>query len=450
MIFTRRTYTILLFVGDIAILTASLWLTLVIRNLEFVSSAHFIKHLEPFAILFVVWVVVYFVAGLYEKHTVLFQKELPSLLLRAQSVNVTMAVLFFYFIPYFGITPKTNLFIYLAISFGGILLWRLYGFGFLGSSRKQNAVIIGGKKEARELCDEINKNPRANVSFVFSIDLEKIDGINIQQDLIERIYSEGIQFVAVDLRHPNVETLLPHLYNLIFSGVRFYDIHRFYEDVFDRISLSLVRYNWFLENISASRRSLYDGIKRLVDIVVAGSAGIIAVFVLYPFVAIAIKLDDGGPVFIQQTRIGKDNALIQTTKFRTMTIDDGGDETKKHANTFTRIGPFLRKTRIDEIPQLWDVVRGDVSLIGPRPELPALVKEYQSCIPYYDIRHLIKPGLSGWAQLYHKDPPKRNIDTERTKMKLSYDLYYIVNRSFFLDGIIILKTIKTLISRSGT
>jgi lipopolysaccharide/colanic/teichoic acid biosynthesis glycosyltransferase len=114
-----------------------------------------------------------------------------------------------------------------------------------------------------------------------------------------------------------------------------------------------------------------------------------------------------------------------------------------------KVGAFLRKTRIDELPQLWNVLKGDVSLIGPRPEIPALVKLYESEIQYYNIRHLIKPGLSGWAQLYHDNHPHHGEAVGQTKEKLAYDLFYIKNRSFMLDIKIGLKTINKLLSRSG-
>ena len=119
------------------------------------------------------------------------------------------------------------------------------------------------------------------------------------------------------------------------------------------------------------------------------------------------------------------------------------------SSEITRVGKFLRKLRIDELPQLLNVLRGDLSLIGPRPELPELVRVYEKEIPYYNIRHLIKPGLSGWAQLYHENHPHYRANVSETKVKLSYDLYYIKNRSFFLDLKIALKTIKVLLSRSG-
>ena len=115
----------------------------------------------------------------------------------------------------------------------------------------------------------------------------------------------------------------------------------------------------------------------------------------------------------------------------------------------TRVGKFLRFTRIDELPQLWNVLRGDISLIGPRPEKPSYAAIYEKEVPYYNVRHLIQPGLSGWAQIYHKTPPKFAASSEDTAMKLSYDLYYIKNRSFLLDLTIALKTVKELVSRKG-
>ena len=164
-------------------------------------------------------------------------------------------------------------------------------------------------------------------------------------------------------------------------------------------------------------------------------AGIVSL-IFYPFVYILIKLDDGGSIYFEQERIGKNNKIIKIKKFRSMS--QNGD------NKITRVGKWLRALRIDELPQLWSVLVGDISMIGPRPEIPSLVKHYEEKISYYNIRHLIKPGLSGWAQLYHSDPPKVNADADKTRRKLSYDLYYIKNRSFMLDFKIALKTIKAL------
>ena len=225
-------------------------------------------------------------------------------------------------------------------------------------------------------------------------------------------------------------------------------MHNIYEDIFNRIPLSLVKYSWFLENISVSPKFTYDFLKRVMDIVLSFVLGVFSLIV-YPFVYVAIKLDDGGKIFIYQDRIGQNNSLVRIMKFRTMTVDDGGEGEADRKNKVTRAGSFLRASYIDELPQLWNVLRGDISLIGPRPELPNLVKLYEKEISFYNVRHLIKPGLSGWARLYQKTVPKFSTDYDQTKVKLSYDLYYIKNRSFLLDLKIALKTIKVMLSRTG-
>jgi len=295
-----------------------------------------------------------------------------------------------------------------------------------------------------ELRDEVNHNTRYDLRFISSIDLNKMDGLDFQQDILKPIYENRVSVIAVDLRNPKAEPLLPHLYNLIFSNIIFIDEHRIYEDIFDRIPLSLLKYSWFLENISTSPNVVYDALKRLMDIFVALIAGIISLIV-YPFVVVAIKLDDGGSIFSFQERVGQNNHLIRIMKFRTMTnANDGAKWGGGNVNKVTRIGSFLRKSRIDELPQLWNVLKGDISLIGPRPEFPDPVRHYEKEIPYYAVRHIIKPGLSGWAQIYGEHP-HHGVDVDVTKNKLSYDLYYIKNRSFLLDLKIALKTLKTLI-----
>ncbi len=448
MIVPNRFERWLLFGGDIFAFIAALWLMLFLRYGGLPDSELFIQHFAPFSILFLVWILVFFIAGLYEKHTIILKNRLPSLVLSALTVNTVIAIAFFYFIPYFGITPKTNLFIYLALSFALVMLWRIYGVPLFGSRRRQNALLIGSGAEMRELRDEVNQNNRYSIQFISSIDLDTVDKIDFQEEVLKRVYAEGIQLIAIDLRSPKVAPVLPHLYNLIYSKIRFIDMYRIYEDIFDRVPLSLLQYNWFLENISLTPKFTYDFLKRLMDIVVSALLGVVSLIV-YPFLYLAIKMDDHGPLFIFQERLGRNNKPIRIMKFRTMQKDDAGNYENGNKNKVTRVGAFLRKSRIDELPQLWNVLRGDLSLIGPRPELPALVKVYEKEIPYYNIRHLIKPGLSGWAQIYHERHPHHSAAVTETREKLSYDLYYIKNRSFLTDLKILLHTIQVLVSRRG-
>lgn len=438
--FQNKKETFLLFLGDALIFYFSLYLTLSLRYFSLPSEEILQTHITPFSILVAVWIVTFFIFGLYEKHTLLLKTLLPSTILNAQVANTFLAVLFFYFIPYFKIAPKTNLFIYLIISFGLILFWRLYGERVLSPAVKQKGIIIGQGEELRELIEEVNGNSRYGLEFISSVDIDEIEAVDFREEIVSRIYSEGIQIIAIDLHNEKVEPILPHLYNLIFADVKFIDMYKIYEDIFDRVPLSLVKYSWFLENISTEVKVTYDSFKRVMDIaisIIAGSFNII----FYILVGIAIKIDDGGKIFFSQDMIGKNNKIVKIWKFRSMP--------EEGERVVTRVGRWIRALRIDEWPQFWNVLKGDLSIIGPRPEIPALVKHYEGEISYYNVRHLIKPGLSGWAQLYHSDPPKVVADALKTRRKLSYDLYYIKNRSLMLDMKIALKTLKVILSRSG-
>lgn len=438
----------LLLLGDMVVFTVSLWLALLIRFGEIPSIRTFSELLWPFSILFIVWCLVFFIAGLYEKHTIIFKSHLPLRVLNTQIFNGFLAVVFFYLLPYFGVTPKVILFIYIIISLLLISLWRIYGEKLFGLKTREKAVILGRGEELNLLLNEVNNNPRYGLDFVASYDLDKMGGGDFEQEIVGLIKKQDITVVVLDMQNENLKKNLSGFYELLFSQIRFVDINSLYEDIFDRVPLSLVSYNWFLENVSLSQSVSYDVFKRITDAFFAFVLGLMSLLV-YPFIYLAIKTEDHGPVFIFQERIGKNNKLVRIIKFRTMSFNDNESLENKRENKITKVGGFLRKSRLDEIPQLWNVWKGDLSLIGPRPELPALAKVYEKEVPYYNVRHLIKPGLSGWAQLYHENHPHQGVNTEETKNKLSYDLYYVKNRSLFLDLKIALKTIKALLSRTG-
>ena len=444
----NKTERFLLFVGDILIFSLSLWLSLLIRDGNLPDLFMFLSHFVPFSIIFIAWIIVFYISGLYDKYTTILKEKIPALLLNAQLVNSGVAVAFFYLIPYFGIAPKTLLFIDLVISFFLINLWRIYSYPLFRIKDKESAIIIGSGEELKELEHEINENPHSELKFIYSINLDQKEKTNFIDEIVNKVYSENIKVIVVDLKDGKVEPILPHLYNLIFSGVKFFDMDKVYEDVFNRIPLSLLNHTWFLENISTTPKFTYDFLKRILDIVISLPLFLVSI-ILYPFIAIAIKIDHEGPVFSRQKRVGQNNKTIELLKFRTMLFNDQGEwKEKGKENKVTRDGAILRKTRLDEVPQLWNVLRGDVSLIGPRPEFPGPVTEYAKAIDFYNVRHLIKPGLSGWAQIYGEHP-HHGIGVGETKNKLSYDLYYVKNRSVMLDLQIVLKTIKTILSRQG-
>ena len=206
-----------------------------------------------------------------------------------------------------------------------------------------------------------------------------------------------------------------------------------------------MNYAWIMTNVSSVTPRVYDAFKRLIDVVFGALVGL-AACILYPFVALAIKLDTPGPVFIAQERIGRNNKTIIIYKFRSMSRNESNVWVGESDNKITRVGAFLRRSRIDELPQALAILKGDMSLIGPRTDVIGLAQRLEQQIPYYAVRTVITPGLSGWAQINQEKPPQ---SVEETMVRLSYDLYYIKHRSIGLDFQIVLRTIKTLLSRVG-
>lgn len=448
---SRKEWLILV-LGDLATFGIALWLTLTVRYLEVPSQELFTLHAVPFSLLALVWLVVFVIFGLYEKHSTHFKLILPDRIVQAQIANVVIAAVFFFAIPYFVITPKTNLLIFLVISSLLVTVWRLGIFPLVGSRNRVRAIILGSGKEVDELYEEINNNSRYKMRFVYKADVRSSNPNDIQQEVLKCIASEKARVVVANMRDKDLELILPLLYNLSFvqTKVETVDTAELYEEVFERVPLALISYEWFIEHIATKKHLFYEALKRFIDVVGAlliGGASLI----LYPFVWLAIKLDDGGPLFIKQERVGQAQRGIRILKFRTMTgnTSDRGDEVLQSKKRVTGVGKFLRDTRIDEFPQLWSVVKGDQSLIGPRPELPALVNVYAEKIPHYAARYIVKPGLSGWAQIHHQEHPHHGTDVQETKTKLSYDLYYIKHRSIFLDILIALRTIQIILSRVG-
>ncbi len=440
-----------LVVGDIVIFNLALWLTLLVRYFELPTLERLGDHVPPFLAFSAGWVVVFFIIGLYDKHTNLLKKSLAPKILYAQVINVVVAGVLFFIIP-FGITPKTNLIIYLVISTILMALWRLMLVPKLSPKQRHKAILIADGPEAVELADEINNNDRYNYYFSRIIDEATLNNTpDFEQKILALIEKERVELVVVDPRGDSIKTFLPVLFDLSFLrfAFTFLDFNRLYEDTFDRVPVTMLQYEWFIDNISQSKTAIYDVIKRAIDIV--GSIALMApAALLFPFVALAIKIEDKGQLFYTTDRIGQFDKLITIYKFRTKNGADTGEAALSSVLSDTKVGLFLRKTRIDELPQLFNVLKGDLSFIGPRPEMPALAEVYAKEIPYYNTRHFLKPGLSGWAQINNYDVPRGGVDVEKTTAKLSYDLFYLEKRSLLLDLQIAFKTVATIILRTGT
>lgn len=446
----KREYVVLL-AGDVAVFAVSLWVTLAVRYLEVPSSDLFELHLVPFVVLFAVWAIIFFLAGLYGRHTRLFRSRLATTIFYTQIINMVVAALFFFFIPAFGLAPKTILLLYLVISFALIFLWRVGLYPHVRSRRRLKGVLIASGTDAHALAQEVASDARYPFAFEYVIDTAHTPSHQVIQQACRVAEEDDVTFLVVDFSDKAVSAALPIIYDAAFHKRRFalLDATELYQEVFDRVPLSLINYEWILANVNASR--VYDVVKRAIDVVCAVIGGIVSL-VLYPFIMLAIKLDDGGDVFITQERVGRFQKPIRIHKFRSMSGNDEGNygSNGKTTLTVTRVGKWIRLLRFDEFPQLWNVLRGDLSLVGPRPELPALAAQYSARIPYYNARYLIAPGLTGWAQVRHDRDPHHGADVAETKTKLSYDLYYLAHRSLLLDLFIMLQTVRIFLTARGT
>jgi lipopolysaccharide/colanic/teichoic acid biosynthesis glycosyltransferase len=318
----------------------------------------------------------------------------------------------------------------------GVFRFRSFGRG------TGTAVVVGYGSDIDELVAAIEASPHTRLSTAHRIDPRG----KTSTELAAEVETERTRTRAdVLILDPRAESLLP------LGATTLYRLNAvlLYEALLSRTPLSLIDRESYVASLDHTT-PVTDGLKRLMDVGIALVAGAFSL-VVYPLVWLAVYLEDRGPLYIRQERVGKDGRHFSMYKFRSMTGNDDGKyglEGKTKLRV-TKVGAFLRKSRIDELPQLWSVVRGDQSLVGPRPELPALVERYREAIPLYDIRHRVTPGLSGWAQIYHQAHPHHGQDVTETERKLSYDLYYIRHRSALLDLTIILKTIRALALRLG-
>jgi lipopolysaccharide/colanic/teichoic acid biosynthesis glycosyltransferase len=441
----------LLLAGDVLILIVAYIATPFVRYLTWPPMERFTEYLGPFALMSLIWIFVFYLAGLYGKHTTFLKKSLQIRLVKTQLINLVVGIVFLFLLPG-GSTPQWILSIFVVISLGLLTLWRVYLFPGLTTGSQLKALLLADGEAADELVSEVNSN-QERYSYYFA---RAITAKDIEEDahlichLMKFIRDEDIKVIVADLGSPHIEELLPSIFDHAFMKFRFsfFDFNKVYEETFDRVSCRSLNHDWFLANVSQSRAPFYEVSKRIIDVVLALMLAVPSL-ALFPFVALAIKLEDGGPIFYKTERVGRFNKVIHLYKYRTKNGADSGDTALKSELVDTRIGAFLRKSRIDELPQLINVLKGDLSFIGPRPEMPALAKVYAEQIPFYSTRHFIKPGLSGWAQINEKDAPRGGIDLERTSTKLSYDLFYLKRHSLLLDLQTALRTITTLLERSG-
>lgn len=441
MIIRHTPGRLILLLADSGILFISLYLALWVRYQKALDFNDFFFFVTPFILVILVSTAIFYSYGLYDKPTLRLIRELNKRIFTSQILVVVCATALFYSLPVLGIAPKTILILYVVISSILMSVWRRYAFSLVLHYKKQKSIIIGSGETFHTLVDELSRNPHIGITLLSVIDVDTYD----MKKLTGVLATTQPNSIIIDMRDERIKPHFNSIYQELFHGSVVLDIVDVYEDVFDMVPLDIINQDWIFRSINVSRR--YDGLKRFIDIIIATPVFIVSGILIFPFVYLAIKLEDRGPVFYSHLRVGKHGKPFLVYKVRSM--ENLPTNELKETKKVTRVGSFIRKTRIDELPQLWNVLRGDVSLIGPRPEAPALVKEYTNSVPFYNVRHVVRPGLSGWAQTQQHEVPKFGVDIKQTKTKLAYDMYYLEHSSLMTDLAIILRTLKVLISKSG-
>lgn len=453
----------ILAIGDIVLLYFSLWITLFFRFYSEYTYNLWREHFLPFSILYFVWLIVFYIDGLYELGYEKGRMNLVSALIRNLIICSGFAVTFFYFgnNRLFNIKPQKVFLINILVVFLLLFLWRQIFYFFIKSPRLADKIlIIGLSPLALEIVEEINSRPELGfkVNAIIGIDQpENFKADNLPKNI--HVYQETTDFKNICLSE-KIDTiisaveyrknplLLENLFKCLPLKIEFFEISSFYEKITGKIPVANVQQTWFLENINENSKRFYETLKRMLDVALS-SLGLVIALPFSPLIAALIKLDNPGPFLFKQIRVGKNGKNFLAMKFRTMKTNaeiNGPQWALKNDSRVTRIGKFLRKTRIDEVPQLFNILRGEMSLIGPRPERPEFITQLKKIIPFYEERLLVKPGLTGWAQVMG---PAYGGSEQESLEKLQYDLFYVKNRSLGMDLSIALKTIKTILKGSG-
>lgn len=323
---------------------------------------------------------------------------------------------------------------------------------------KRRVAILGCGQLASELCMVLAEKRWTNLQVVGVVDqdparmkvplpIDELQVIGGYEDLSNVVEQFSIHTIVVCVEDRRAGLPVKALLDLKARGIDVIDGHQLFEEVSGRLSIDQLRPSALIFSTGFKRRAGTMALKRIVDLV----ASTIGLLVLAPFlclVALLIKVDSPGPVFYRQMRVGLRGQPFMIWKFRSMHNEaerNGPRWAEKNDPRVSRIGRILRKTRLDEVPQLYNVMRGEMSLVGPRPERPVFVEELRNVIPYYDIRHTVRPGLTGWAQTQFR----YGATAEDAHAKLQYDLYYVKNMTFVLDARILIETVRVVLLGEG-
>jgi sugar transferase (PEP-CTERM system associated) len=347
----------------------------------------------------------------------------------------------------------------LVVSSVFLMIWHaLLRFYYKFRPPRSNIVVLGTGRLAHDLVREIIRRPELGIRVsgflgddpaLVGISIVNPKVIGLYTDLPQIIASKKVDHIVVELQDRRGQLPIDELLRLKVKCIGIEEAASFYERVTGKIAVEHLKPSWMIFNSGFDISKRHRAAKQILSLILTLTAAIILSPIIL-IVMVLVKLDSPGPIFFKQERVGLDAKTFTLWKFRSMCRDaereTGPVWAIKDDPRVTRLGQFLRRSRLDEIPQLYNVLRGDMSLIGPRPERPSFVNELSETIPYYGIRHTVRPGLTGWAQINYQYANS----VEDSLEKLQYDLFYIKHMSIVLDVIIAVETIKTVLVRPGS
>ena len=441
------------------------FLALVISLYYWASSSRWLTGLEflerrPaiwFYLLPLIWI--FLMVELYDMHRAVDFGQTVRGVITSAAIGLGIYLLF-YFTSEPNSLPRRGIASYLIIVVILTLLWRwIFIRIFTAPTLMRRILLVGGGRTGELLLAIINDlwPPPFFLVGIIDDDPEKIgatiEGLTVignHENLLEIIKELNISDIIVAISGEMQGGMFQTLLDAQAAGVEITRMPVVYEELLGRVPIRLLEADWILRSFVDQARAsgFYLVGKRALDIL-GGLVGTLFTLILLPFVSVSILLDDGRPIFYSQTRSGRGGTPYSIIKFRTMRNDAEADGHPKWAKEdderATRVGRILRRTHMDELPQFFNVLRGEMSLVGPRAERPELVELFQKHVPFYRARLMVKPGITGWAQINYGYAS--TID--ETIVKLEYDLYYIKHRNLLLDIMIMLRTPSTMLGLRG-
>jgi exopolysaccharide biosynthesis polyprenyl glycosylphosphotransferase len=445
---------LLLKIGDIFLLVLSLWVSNLFLSFDYVNFQN------PNIVSWVVILSIYIL--LFGEIFQLYNLDVSNnrfLVTRSIVIATFTTTILYVFTPFIVPELPENrlqiIYFFLIITIP-IILWRfIYISLFFSPKYFKDILILGHSSRLTKLLNLVHEKGFHNISaYVSESEVENfsrfqdIDNVNLQELVTKNTVTEII-ISTTGLSANTIIKVNNQLIQLFEKGINIKSYESFYEEITDRVPKEYLDYH-FYKNFNLSKNNsnrLYNFLNRALDVLIS-SLGLLFFFCTIPLIFVANLFGNNGPLFYSQVRVGQNGKEFKILKLRSMVVNaekNGAVWAEKNDTRITGFGKFLRKTRFDELPQFYNILKGDMSLIGPRPERPEFVEGLQNKIPFYAIRHVIRPGLTGWAQVNY--PYASTMEEQETKLR--YDLFYIKERNSFLDFKIIIKTITTVLFFKG-